>query len=195
MQQTYFPRFGMLWIDGLWLAFVAIWVIGAAKIKRAERRVAGWPRWVQIGLTAAGAVLLFDPAMDAGILGFRCLPLSAVFGGLGGAITASGLAFAVWARFVLGRNWSSQITLKQEHELIQSGPYRLVRHPIYSGILLALLGTAIYIGELRGFIAFPLFAAGWRLKARVEESLMLEHFGEQYRDYQRKVKAIVPFVV
>ena len=185
----------MLWIDGLWLAFVVIWVIGAAKIKRAERRVAGWPRLLQVALTAAGAVLLFDPAMNTGILGVRCLPPSAIFGDLGAAITAGGLAFAVWARFVLGRNWSSQITLKQEHELIQSGPYRLVRHPIYSGVLLALLGTAIYIGELRGFIAFPLFVAGWWLKARVEESLLLEHFGEPYRDYQRKVKAIVPFVV
>jgi len=190
MRPNLFP-----WIEVLWIAFVVIWLIGAAKIKRAERRVSGWPRFVQIGVMAAGAVLLFDGQMSVGFLAFRFLPQSAALAELGIAMTAGGIAFAVWARFVLGRNWSSQVTLKREHELIRRGPYRLVRHPIYSGILLALLGTAIYVGEFRGLISFALFVIGWRLKARMEEALMMEHFGEKYREYQREVKALIPFVL
>jgi protein-S-isoprenylcysteine O-methyltransferase len=185
----------LLWIDGLWIALIAIWVITAMNTKQAARRLSGWPRWVQVGLTAAGAVLLFDRDLGVGWLGLRFLPEDTAIAFLGLAMTASGIAFAVWARFALGENWSSQVTLKQEHELVHSGPYRLVRHPIYSGILLALLGTAIFVGQLRGLIAFGLFLAGFWLKARMEEALMLQQFGDQYRRYQREVKALIPFVL
>ncbi len=187
------PR--VAWIDGLWIGFVLIWLLGAARIKQAERRVAGWRRIVQTILMVAGAFLLFDPQLGVGVLGYRFVPASALSSYAGIAMTAAGIAFAVWARFVLGRNWSSQVTLKREHELIRSGPYRLVRHPIYSGILFALLGTAIYFGELRGFIAFAMFITGWWLKSQMEEALMIEHFGEQYREYRKQVKALIPFVL
>jgi protein-S-isoprenylcysteine O-methyltransferase len=183
------------WIIGLWIALIAIWIIAALKIKQPVRRLSGWQRSVQVALTVVGAVLLFDRDLSLGSLGTRFLPESAAVAWLGFAMTVAGIAFAVWARFVLGQNWSSQVTLKQEHELICRGPYRLVRHPIYSGILLALLGTAIYFGELRGLIAFACFVAGWWLKARTEEALMLQQFGEQYRAYQRDVKALIPFVL
>jgi protein-S-isoprenylcysteine O-methyltransferase len=162
--------------------------------KRAAHRLSGWPRWLQVGSAALGAFLLFDRDWRVGWLSFRIVPDSQGFAYLGLATTAVGIAFAVWARFVLGQNWSSQVTLKQEHELVRRGPYRLVRHPIYSGILLALLGTAIFVGEVRGLIAFALFVAGWWPKARMEEALMLQQFGQQYREYQREVRALIPFV-
>ena len=84
--------------------------------------------------------------------------------------------------------------IKRDHELIRSGPYSIVRHPIYTGFLLAILGTVIYIGEMRGLVAFALAITGLKWKSLTEESLMQEQFGTQYADYKRHVKALVPFV-
>jgi protein-S-isoprenylcysteine O-methyltransferase Ste14 len=183
------------WLDGFWITFIVIWLLGAMRVKRAARRISGQARTVQILLATAGAVFLFDPSLGIGFLASRFLPENATVAYLGLAMTAGGLAFAVWARFILGQNWSGQITLKEGHELILRGPYALVRHPIYSGILLGLLGTAFCVDQVRGLIGFGLFLAGWWLKARVEEALMIEQFGDQYRRYQREVKALIPFVV
>lgn len=183
------------WIEGLWIAFLVIWALAAMRTKRTVRRISGWPRFVEIALVILGIVLLFSRRLSFGWLGSHFLPDSAATGWVGVAMTAGGIAFAVWARFVLGQNWSSEVTLKEGHELICRGPYRWVRHPIYSGALLALLGTALSLNELRGLIAFGFFFAGWWLKARTEEALMLEQFGEQYRRYRSEVKALIPFVL
>ncbi len=185
----------LLWIVGLWIAFIAIWALAAVKTKRTARRRSGWRRSVQLGLAVLGLILLLDRRLAAEWLNSRFLPDTAAVAWAGVAMTVGGIAFAVWARFVLGRNWSSQVAVKQGHELVRRGPYRLVRHPIYSGVLLALLGTAAAIGELRGLIAFGLFGAGWWLKVRVEEIVLLGQFGEQYRIYQSEVKALLPFVL
>lgn len=85
--------------------------------------------------------------------------------------------------------------IKEEHELIQTGPYSIVRHPIYSGFLLAILGTALVQGEFRSLLALPVAVLGWALKLRLEESFMAQQFGNAYLDYKRRVKALVPFVV
>ena len=110
-------------------------------------------------------------------------------------LTAAGVGFAILARFWIGRNWSGTVTIKEQHELIQSGPYRIVRHPIYTGLLLAYLSTAIVHGELRGFVGFCLLLLGFGLKLRMEETFMIQQFGNAYLDYKRRVKALVPFVV
>ena len=112
----------------------------------------------------------------------------------GVAVTMAGLAIAIWARFYLGANWSATVTLKQGHELIRSGPYSVVRHPIYSGLLLAMLGTAIYVGEIRGLFAVALATWAWKMKSRVEESFMESEFGDRYVAYRREVKGLVPFL-
>jgi protein-S-isoprenylcysteine O-methyltransferase Ste14 len=182
-------------IDSLWIAFLAIWAIGAARTKRTARSQPFSTQLLQRGLAAVGGILLFAPGLSASWLGFRLLPDSIALAYLGVALTAGGLGFAVWARFALGRNWSGNVTIKKDHELILRGPYTLVRHPIYSGLLLALLGTAIYVNELRGLIAVAMVFVGFWLKARNEESFMLQQFGEQYRRYQRDVRALIPFLL
>jgi protein-S-isoprenylcysteine O-methyltransferase Ste14 len=107
-------------------------------------------------------------------------------------LVAAGLAFAVWARVCLGRNWSGIVTLKQDHELVRSGPYRLVRHPIYTGLLLALLGSALARNEWRALLAVALaWLAFWR-KLQVEEELMIEQFGDAYVRYRAEVPALMP---
>lgn len=93
---------------------------------------------------------------------------------------------------MLGANWSVAVQLKHEHELIERGPYRWMRHPIYSGLLLAFLGTAVLIGELRGLVALVIVAASFWYKLRLEEKWLGEQFGAAYVDYVRRVKALVP---
>jgi protein-S-isoprenylcysteine O-methyltransferase Ste14 len=116
----------------------------------------------------------------------------AVFGML---MTLAGVLFACWARVVLGRNWSGVVQVKQDHELIERGPYRYVRHPIYTGLLLAFLGTAVAIGELRGFLAVVIVGVSFWRKLRLEERWMSEQFGTAYADYMRRVKALVPGIL
>jgi len=114
---------------------------------------------------------------------------------VGAVLTVAGLLVSVWARVHLGRNWSATITVKKDHELITSGPYRFARHPIYSGLLLAFIGSALACGELRAILAVTLaFWALWR-KLRIEEQWMREQFGTAYDEYARRVAALVPFVL
>ena len=110
-------------------------------------------------------------------------------------ITLAGMAFAVWARVYLGSNWSSIPTIKEQHQLIRSGPYRLVRHPIYSGILLALVGTFLANGKVRGALAVILLWIGWLVKSRVEEEFMMRTFGAEYSEYRRTTGALFPRVL
>lgn len=100
----------------------------------------------------------------------------------------------IWARVALGKNWSANVVLKENHELITGGPYSYVRHPIYSGLLLMILGLAIYLGSLFGFLIFIIFFFGARYKAFKEEKLLLKYFPERYPDYKKQVSALVPFV-
>ena len=106
----------------------------------------------------------------------------------------AGLLFAVWARVHLGRNWSSSVTIKQGHELITTGPYAVVRHPIYTGILAGILGTAIALSQVRGFIALVIFFLIFWFKLRMEEQWMSSQFGETYATYSHQTAALVPYV-
>jgi protein-S-isoprenylcysteine O-methyltransferase Ste14 len=133
--------------------------------------------------------------MGIGLLARRFLPESAAAAYTGLALTACGAALAVWARVFLGANRSATVTIKQDHAIIRSGPYALVRHPIYSGFLLGMLGTAIAIGEVRGPIGLGLAFLGWWLKLQTEERFLTEQFGTQYTRYQEEVKALIPFVL
>jgi protein-S-isoprenylcysteine O-methyltransferase Ste14 len=183
------------WIYGLWIAFGVIWLLSAGFSKKTARSQSAPSRFLQGGLAALGFILLFGWQSPLGRLDERFLPGSAVFEWAGFATVLAGMGIAIWARFILGRNWSATITIKQDHEIVRRGPYAVVRHPIYSGIMLAMLGTAIYFGTLRGLLAVALTFSGWWLKSRMEETFLIEQFGSHYREYQRKVKALIPFVL
>ena len=114
---------------------------------------------------------------------------------LGAALTFAGIAFAIWARVWIAGNWSSDVTLKRNHELIVSGPYAFVRHPIYTGILLALTGTALAVGEWRGLLAVVLAGAAFWRKLGIEEAVMRRQFGEAYTGYAERVSALIPFIL
>jgi protein-S-isoprenylcysteine O-methyltransferase Ste14 len=114
---------------------------------------------------------------------------------LGLILCASGIAFAIWARNILGANWSAQPTLKENHELVMAGPYRHIRHPIYTGLLLAIFGTVIASGRIFDFIVLAYLLIDTHFKAQIEESLMLRQFPDTYPAYQKQTKAIIPFVL
>lgn len=178
-----------------WIATAIVWVLGAFTSKRTVRRQGGSYRWLEFCALFVAYNLLFNRRLfQHGVLSTRWLPDCPAVGWTGLAITTAGAAFAIAARFYIGRNWSSAVTLKQNHELIRTGPYRLVRHPIYAGLILALTGTAIAIGEVRGLIAVPPAIAAWRHKANTEERLMQQQFGAGYERYRREVKGLIPFV-
>ena len=187
------------WLDGLpfavlWLAWLAYWLIAARNVKATRRSEPFASRLVTVALTAAAGVLLAFRSHFLPVLNARFVPQTIVLHWLGLLIVASGLAFAVWARLHLGRNWSGTVSVKEGHELIRTGPYGWVRHPIYSGLLLAILGTALAFGEWRGMLAFGLLTCAFTLNLRREERFMRESFPNDYPRNCAQVPALVPFL-
>lgn len=180
-----------------WLFFVAYWVWNAHGIKAPVRTQARWLRLVAYWLPLALAVVLLGPCEWFGDcpLRERFVPKHIAVKWIGLAMTVAGIAFACWARHLLGRNWSSEVQIKQDHQLIQAGPYRTLRHPIYTGLLLAFLGTALKVGDWRGLLAVALVAGSFWFKLRQEERWLLERFGAPYADYMRHTRALIPGVL
>lgn len=179
----------------LWLGWGFYWWISARGGKAIARRESLGSRLGHLLPLVAAGYLEWAERLPGGFLGGHLYAPTAISYGLGLALTAGGLLFCVWARLHLGRNWSGTVTVKEDHELVRTGPYGLVRHPIYTGLLLAFLGTAVARAEWRGLVAVLLvFAALWR-KLRLEERWMGETFGPRYAAYKREVKALVPFLL
>ncbi len=183
-----------LYIGAAWIAVCVVWLAGALRTQRTAQAQTLGSRLCHISLTLAAAVLLFNSHLAIGPLAWRFVPNSAFIAYAGLALTLAGTGFAIWARAYLGQNWSSNVTIKEGHRLMQSGPYAVVRHPIYSGFLLGLLGTALALGQVRGLAAWALAFLGWRLKSSLEEKFMEQRFGAEYSAYQSRVKALIPFV-
>jgi len=180
----------------LWIAFILVWGFGALRSKSSVKKQSSISRLEQSVPVIASFLLLFDRGLWPHWLRMRFFSeTDSMLAWTGVLLTALGIGFAIWARTWIGANWSGTITIKDRHELIQGGPYRLVRHPIYSGMLLAYLGTVLVSGEIRGLLGFPLLVLGFGLKLRMEETFMLQQFGSAYVDYKHRVKAVVPFLI
>jgi protein-S-isoprenylcysteine O-methyltransferase Ste14 len=178
----------------IWLAWMVVWMIWALRTKQARQRLKFAEALPYMVPTAIGAYLAFAESKvlrTMGLWRISITPASWVMI-LGVALTAAGLLFAIWARLYLGKNWSGLVTVKIEHELVRTGPYRFVRHPIYSGILLALIGTSLCRRNLWGFAGVVLMWLGFWIKSRFEERFMVETFGSQYEDYRRTTGALIP---
>jgi protein-S-isoprenylcysteine O-methyltransferase Ste14 len=178
----------------LWLAWLAYWVFAARGLKPVRRRESVASRLLTAALTIPAALLMAAPGRWMSWLGARFLSNTPIAYWLGLLMVLVGLAFAVWARVHLGRNWSGTVTVKEDHELVRSGPYAIVRHPIYTGLLLAMLGTVIVLGEWRGLVAFCFLSAAFLLKLRREERFMAESFPDTYPGYRARVPAFIPLL-
>ena len=189
----------MIWFydaffPAVWIAFLIYWQIKAVHTKNTQRLEPAGSRILRaltflvvivlLSTTRIPLRWLYRPLWRPGLWPFW----------LGAVLTVCGLLFAVWAREHLGRNWSRSVTIKQDHELITTGPYAVLRHPIYTGILAGFLGVAIAISQVRGFVALALVFLVFRIKLGMEEQWMHSQFGETYATYVRRTAALVPYL-
>lgn len=179
---------------GCWLIFLAVWLLAAISTKRSVYRESHAQRLRYSILLIAGYLLLTRGHRLPYPLSARVIPRMEIIACAGVVLCVAGLSFCIWARAILGRNWSGAVTLKEGHELIERGPYRLVRHPIYSGLLAMFLGTVMVLGHVAGIFGLALVFVSFWIKLRDEERVMLKQFPDQYAAYQQRVKRIIPFV-
>src|ERR1700722_15221066 len=178
----------------VWIAFLLYWQIKAINTKATKRLEPAVSRILRVCIFLIAFVLLWSTRIPLRWLYLQLWPGGLLPFWLGAAVTVAGLLFAVWAREHLGRNWSRSVTIKQGHELITTGPYAVVRHPIYTGILTGFLGMAIAISQVRGFIVFVLIFLVFWIKLRMEEQWMRSQFGETTIPYAHQTATLVPYL-
>lgn len=186
-------RFWFATASACWGLFFSYWLYAAIrKRKAAKRRESVIGRMGQLLPMAAAYILMFRYASHRGWLGMRFIPRAMEIEVLGAVLTAAGLGMAIWARSCLGANWSAQVSIRADHELIRTGPYRWIRHPIYTGMLIGLAGTALILGENRGILSFAIAAASFYFKARKEESFLALEFGSRFQEHTRHTGMFLP---
>lgn len=179
----------------VWILWLLYWQAKATDTKAAARLEGPVSRLVRSIVFIAAIVLLSVSNLPSAFLYRPFLRQGPLPFFAGAALTIAGLLFTVWAREHLGKNWSRSVTVRQNHELITSGPYAFVRHPIYTGILTGFLGSAIAEGQMRALIALAMVSAVLWFKLRLEERWMRDTFGDSYAAYSRRVAALVPYVL
>ena len=183
----------------LWQAWILSWVVAAVWSRRTQSRPPSLLRLLDLVPTVVGAMLL---VLGGGVVarpGFFAVheyplwSLPAGVGWIGVGVLAAGLAFTWWARVTLGDLWSGQVNRKEGHVVIQTGPYRLVRHPIYTGMLVAIWALGIQLGAGVGLVGAALMTFGFWMKARLEERFLSAELGPAYADYRRRTPMLAPF--
>jgi protein-S-isoprenylcysteine O-methyltransferase Ste14 len=177
----------------LWTSWLVYWALSARGVKKTSWREPFGAQMRHRALIIVAAVLLAGPRLVPKVLTRRFIPVNPALVWLGTALVALGLGVAVWARRHLGRNWSSNVVVKEDHALIRTGPYSWVRHPIYTGLILAFFGMAIFTGEWRGLLASICVFLSFLIKSRAEEAQMEKTFPE-YEQYRRQTAALVPLL-
>jgi protein-S-isoprenylcysteine O-methyltransferase Ste14 len=180
-----------------WGVLVVVWLIGyVARVRTPGMGRARSHLTLQVP-AACLLIVCFALLLNAHSYNLRMqvTPPDALLGTLGDALVLAGLGFAIWARVVLGHNWSGLVMMVRDgHQLVQDGPYAIVRHPIYTGLFAAILGTALTLGTLASWIAVLSGLAGILLRVDVEERLMASEFGDAHAAYRQRTRKLIPFV-
>jgi protein-S-isoprenylcysteine O-methyltransferase Ste14 len=184
--------FAIIFIALCWAIFLLFILISAFSVKRTVEVDRPWlmSNWLVTVLFIA-AFLFFKYAPHEANLVPRTLATEVI----ADILALTGLITSLWGRVALGGNWSMYPVLKEDHELIERGPYAYVRHPIYSGLILMLLGSVVWLGNVYGLIFFAACLVGTWVKLRHEERLLTRHFGASYTRYKERVKALIPYVL
>ena len=176
----------------IWTVLCLYWMLSALRTEpvRSRESLGQWLGYVLP--LALGLTLLFNPRAHYSWLGMRFAPDTIAVAVAGIVLTAAGIALAMGARLVLGENWSATVSIRKNQELIRMGPYRIMRHPIHTGMLLGLLGTAVVVGEVRSLLALVILGLGFYLKARKEEVFLLREFGGGFEAHAKHTGMFLP---
>ncbi|AFL80292.1 putative protein-S-isoprenylcysteine methyltransferase [Aequorivita sublithincola DSM 14238] len=180
-----------------WIVFLIVWILGALQTKKTDNQEPLLKRFLWYWLPLIIAGLLLGPTEWFMGMWIRenFVEHTDLVGITGASIAWLGTLLACWSRLLLGKNWSVSVQLKEGHELITKGPYKIIRHPIYTAILLLFLGNILIVGDYRGILAIVIvFVSLWR-KLKLEELWLAEYFGEGYLIYKAKSKALFPWVL
>jgi protein-S-isoprenylcysteine O-methyltransferase Ste14 len=181
-----------LLIETPWIIFVLYWIAGAIKTRATREKESAASRIAILAIEGTGYVLIFSGSAGIGFLGTRFMSRTQASAGLGVVLTWSGIGLAIWARYHLAEYWSARITIKEDHQLIRTGPYAHLRHPIYSGLVLATMGSALVIDEWRCVLGVCLVLTGYWFKARKEEAMLSQQFGDAFREHQKHTGFLIP---
>ena len=176
-----------------WLVLILYWIFAGMHTKITVKKEASTNRIIYLVLMIAAFALVYESRVRIGFLGQKFMLASVYTDWVGLAINLAGIGLAIVARWKLGENWSGRVTVKKDHTLVQTGPYALTRHPIYTGIFFGLVGAVIIQGEIRGLIALPLLFIALRLKIVLEEKFMKQIF-PAYTEYSKKTKRLIPLI-
>jgi protein-S-isoprenylcysteine O-methyltransferase Ste14 len=175
-----------------WIIFVIYWIVGAIKTRATRESESAASRIAILLIEIAGYGLIFSGATEIGFLGNRFMPRTWASAILGVVLTWSGIGLAIWARYHLAEYWSARITIKEDHQLIRTGPYTHLRHPIYSGLVLATIGSALVIDKWRCVVGVCLVLIGYCCKAMKEETMLSRQFGDAFREHQKHTDFLIP---
>jgi len=178
----------------IWTVLCLYWILSALRVKPVKSRESLGQRLSYVLPLALGLTLLFNPRAHYSWLGMRFALDTIAVAVAGIRLTAAGVALAMWARLLLGENWSAAVSIRKNQELIRMGPYRIIRHPIYTGMLLGLLGTAVVVGEVRSLLALVSMGRGFYLKARKEEVFLLREFAAGFEAHAKHTGMFLPRV-
>lgn len=176
----------------IWFVWCILWLLMAAWSKPSKRREVPWQRLEHIIPMVAGFLLIYNRIFAWSFLSNRIIPPNDAVTIAGLLLTLGGLGFAVWARIALGANWSGTVTIKSGHNLIRRGPYKWIRHPIYTGILLSFVGTVLLQGEVRSLLGFVFVWLALYRKAKREEKFLSEEFGEGFAEHAKHTGMFLP---
>ncbi len=195
------------WIGWCWVGFLAFWAVMALSVKKTKVREPFLNRtmygvWLMIsGLLLVQGQFPSDKTGRSNLFDFAAVPFgdkiftpTAMTGLIGLILAILGLALAIWARTTLGRNWSGDVTIKKDHQLVTRGPYAFVRHPIYTAMLMMFVGTWLTLGNLGGIAGLAAMFYGFWVKLKKEEAFMRKTFPDQYPAYAKRVKRLIPWV-
>lgn len=179
-------------LEWAWVAFAIYWLIAARTGKAAQTSESSLYRILRLFLLLVTFTLLFANWTGIGFVGQRFLPPTQSLAYVGFTLAIVGMAIAVWARVSLGQYWSDKVLLKIGHQLIRSGPYARMRHPIYSGVLLGVAGSALVVNQWRGVLAFVLLLANYSVKASREDKILARAFPEDFPEHKKQAGFLLP---
>ena len=175
-----------------WIAFLVYWLVGAFKTNRTSSRESDASRYSVMALLLSGYLLLFRSELGIGPLGRHIAPPTRALFTAGIALLWLGVSLAIWARYHLGQYWSSRVTIKEDHQLIRTGPYARLRHPIYTGLVLMTSGTAVAIDRWRCAAGVALVVIACSIKAKKEEAMLSQQFGDAFQEHRRHAGFLLP---